>query len=129
MAVTASGILGYDIRTALKVVAGEGIGLGESCYIGNDGLAYVVDNAKSTVCHGWALETVSTGDSFTLVTTTRMKVATAQIPGNRVYTGNVAGGSAPSTTLAAVGVVVGYAISTSVVFVSVPTPAADAGAP
>lgn len=115
----------YDIRTTIKAVAAEAIDMGDSLYISTDGLAYVVDNGKSDVCHGWALTAAAVGASVTIVTTCRMDVATAQTIGARAYTGNVATGSAPSTTLAAVGVVVGYAWQANRLFLQVPTPAAD----
>jgi len=125
MAVTCSGIDMYDIRTTVKVPAGEDIDIGESCYIHTDGEAYVVDNGKSDVVHGWALESASENDELTLITTGRMKVGTTQTIGARLYTGAVSGGSAPSTTLATDGVVCGFAIEANLVFVNVPTPAAD----
>lgn len=126
MAVTCEGIIFYDIRTCIKGEAGEAISMGESCYIANaDGLIYIVDNGKSDVCHGWALMDYVAGDPVTLVTTAKMKVDTAQANGGMLYTGALAGGSAPSTTLAAAGVVVGYAYADYEVFVNVPTPTAD----
>lgn len=125
MAVTCDGIEMYDIRTSIKTVAGEAIGYGESCYISTDGEAYVVDNGKSTVVHGWALEAAAEGATITLVTTCRMLVDATQTIGARVYTGAVSGGSAPSTTLASNGVVCGYAIAADKVFLNVPVPAAD----
>jgi len=115
----------YDIRTTIKAVAAETIEYGESIFIGSDGLAYVVDNGLNTICHGWALEAAAAGDQITFVTTCRMDLETAQTPGARVRTGQVAGGSAPSTSHLA-GVVVGFAITTSKVFLNVPSqPAAD----
>jgi len=125
MAVASQGISMYDIRTSVKAVAAEAITQGFSCYIHTDGLAYRCDNGKSDVCHGWALNTVAAGDMVTLVTTCRMEVDTVQTIGARIYSGNVAAGSAPSTTLTANGVVCGYAISADQVFANVPTPAAD----
>jgi hypothetical protein len=125
MAITCEGVLFFDIRTAIKGVAGEAISMGESCYVHTDEEIYVVDNGKSDVCHGWALEDAAEGDEVTLVTTARLKVDTAQTVGARLYTGAVAGGSAPSTTHAATGVVVGFAYGDYEIFVNVPTPAAD----
>ena len=115
----------YDIRTTIKAVAAEAIGIGESIQIANDGLAYLVDNGKSDVVHGWALEAAAAGDTVTYVTTCRMDVGTTQVPGAMCYTGSVAGGSAPSTTLAAAGPICGFAITTSKIFLNVPTPAAN----
>lgn len=125
MAVTCSGITGYDLRVSVKAVAAETIGYGESVYLASDGLAYVVDNGKSTICHGWALTAAAAGDTFTIVTKCRMKVSATQTIGARVYTGAVAGGSAPSTTLASNGIVTGYAIDAETVFLQVVPPAAD----
>lgn len=125
MAVTCTGVDNYDPRTTIKGTAAEAIDIGESCRISSDGKAYVVDNAKSDVCHGWALTTVAINEKVTLFTKGRMMVGTAQTIGARLYTGNIAGGSAPSTTLAAVGVVVGFAIEAYKVFVLTPIPAAN----
>lgn len=119
------GIDHYDMRTTLKGTAAEAISAGESCRIAADGLVYIVDNAKSDVCHGWALKDYAIGDQVVLMTQCRMRVATAQTPGARIYTGAVLGGSTPSTTLAAVGVVCGYAVTTELIYCNVPTPAAD----
>jgi len=125
MAVTCEGIRMYDIRTTIKGVAAETIEVGESCYIHTDGLIYVVDNGKSDVVHGWALDHAIVGDELTLVTTARIEVDTTQTIGARLYTGATSGGNVPSTTLAATGVICGFAITASLVFVNVPTPAAD----
>jgi len=125
MAVTCEGIEMYDIRTTIKVQAAETIEIGESCYIHTDGKAYVVDNGKYDVVHGWALDAASEDDWITLVTTCRMIVDTTQTIGARVYTGGVSGGSAPSTTFATTGVVCGYALTATKLFLNVPTPAAD----
>uniref|UniRef100_A0A6M3M0J6 Uncharacterized protein n=1 Tax=viral metagenome TaxID=1070528 RepID=A0A6M3M0J6_9ZZZZ len=124
MAVASTGITMYDIRTTLKVPAVEAITQGMSVYIDANG-ANRVDAGKSDVCHGWALTTVAAGVDVTIATTCRMNVDTAQTPGARLYTGNVAAGSAPSTTFAAVGVVCGFAVTATQVFCNVPTPAAD----
>jgi len=120
-----TGIEMYDPRTTIKAVAVEDVEIGESCYIHTDGLAYLVDNGKSDVCHGWALTARSAGQEVTLVTEARMLVDTAQTIGARLYTGAHAGGSAPSTTFAASGVVVGFAIGAYKVFVMAPIPAAN----
>lgn len=119
------GIDMYDIRTTIKAEAAETIEIGESCYVHTDGLAYVVDDGKSDVVHGWALAYAVDGQQVTLVTTARVKLDTTQTIGARLYTGAVAGGSPPSTTFAATGVVCGFAITATLVFVNVPTPAAD----
>lgn len=119
------GIDHYDMRTTLKGVAAEALGMGESAYIHSDQLVYLVDNGKSNVCHGWALKDYAAGDIVTIVTQCRMKVDIVQTPGARLYTGAFAGGSAPSTTFAATGVVVGYAITDEMIYCNVPTPAAD----
>lgn len=124
MAVASLGITMYDIRTTLKVEAAEAITQGMSVYINANG-ANRVDAGKSDVVHGWALTTVAQYDMLTVVTTCRMNVDTAQTPGARLYTGNVAAGSAPSTTFAAVGPVCGYAVTAVQVFCNVPTPGAD----
>jgi predicted transcriptional regulator len=125
MAVTCSGITAYDLRVSVKAVTAEAIGIGESVYISTDGLAYLVDNGKNDVCHGWAIEAAAAGDQITIVNKCRMRVATTQTIGARAYTGAVAGGSAPSTTLAANGIVVGYAITATLLLLEAPTPAAD----
>ena len=115
----------YDIRTTIKVPAGEAITSGMSVRVSAAGTAWRVDAGKSDVVHGWALTTVVTGAELTIVTTCRMEVDTAQTIGARIYTGNVAAGSAPSTTFAAVGVVCGFAVEADKIFCNVPTPAAD----
>ena len=125
MAVTCYGIDMYDPRTAQKAVAAEDIGLGESVYIHTDGLAYLVDNGKSDVMHGVALMATSSGSNVTIVTQARLKLATTQTIGARIYTGGVSGGSAPSTTLSATGVVCGFALDATHVYVNVPVPGAD----
>lgn len=124
MAVVCSGISMYDIRTTIKAVAFEAIGLGESVYISTDGLAYLVDNGKSDVCHGWALTAAAEGAPLTIVTTCRMDVAVDQTIGARAYTGAQAGGSAPTTTLGT-GIVVGFAWQVRRLFLNVPMPATD----
>ena len=125
MAVASTGITMYDIRTTIKLTAGEAITQGMSVRIAAAGTAWRVDAGQSDVVHGWALTTVGAGDEITLATTCRMNVDTAQAPGARLYTGNVAAGSAPSTTFAAVGVICGFAVSATQVFCNVPEPAAD----
>jgi len=124
-AVTCYGIDMYDPRTSLKAEAAEDIGMGESVRISTDGKAYLVDNGKSDVMHGVALKATSSGDKVTIVTQARLHLATTQTIGARIYTGGVSGGSAPSTTLSATGVVCGFAISANTVYVNVPTPAAN----
>lgn len=123
MAVVCSGITMFDIRTSIKAVAAVAIGYGESVYIGSDGLVRLVDNGYALVCHGWALTAAAVGATLTIVTTCRMDVDTAQIPGAQAQVGAVAGGSAPSTTLT--GIAVGFAITTSKLFLNVPMPAGD----
>jgi len=123
--VVASGIAMYDIRTTIKAVTAEAVDIGDSLYIAADGLAYVVDNGKSDVCHGWALEAQGAGVMVTIVTTCRLDMVTAQTIGARAYTGAVATGSPPSTTLAAVGLVVGFAWQANRLYLQVPVPAAD----
>ena len=123
MAVVCTGITMYDIRTSIKAVAAEAIGYGESVYIGSDGLVRVLDNIYAAVCHGWALTAKAVGGTVTIVTTCRMDVDTAQIPGAQAQVGAVGGGSAPSTTLT--GIAVGFAITTSKLFLNIPPPAAD----
>lgn len=125
MSVTCEGIKFFDLRTTIKAEAGESISMGESCYISSDGEAYVVDNGKADVVHGWALQDASEGDNLTLATKCRMQVDTSQTIGARVYTGNVSGGSAPSTTLSANGVVCGFAWDTYKIYCEIPTPGAD----
>ena len=125
MAVACDGVLKYSVPSCLQAVAAETILIGESCFIGSDGLAYVVDNGLSTIVHGWALQTYAAGEMVTLMTECRLKVTTTQTIGARVYTGAVSGGSAPSTTLTASGVVCGVAETASIVFVRTPPPAAD----
>lgn len=125
MSVVCEGITFYDPRESVKAEAAEDIGFGEACYISTDGKAYLVDNGKNDVCHGFALKAASSGTYVTLVRECRMDVDTTQTIGARAYTGGVAGGSAPSTTLAATGVVVGFAITASKLSLRAPMPAAD----
>lgn len=117
--VTCEGITMYDPRHSFKAVAGEALSEGESVYVSSDGLVYAVDNGKSDVCHGWALTTVASGRMVTVVGYCRMKLDTAQTIGARVYTGAVSGGSPPSTTLSASGVVVGWAVAAYDIIVGV----------
>ncbi len=125
MAVECGGVLKYVIPTSLHGEAAETIAIGESCYISTDGLIYVVDNGKSDVVHGWAIKGYTIGQEVTLATEIRLNVLTTQTIGARVYTGNVSGGSAPSTTLASNGVVCGVAESANVIFCRAPIPGAD----
>jgi len=125
MAVTCYGVDMYDPRTTLKAVAAEDIGLGESVYIHTDGLAYLVDNGKYDVMHGVALKATSSGEYVTIVTQARLRVGTTQTIGARIYTGAASGGSAPSTTLSATGVVCGFATAANYIYVNVPVPGAD----
>jgi len=115
----------YDPRDTLKAVAVEALKMGQSIYIHSDGLVYLVDNTKSDVCHGWALKAYVAGDEVTILTACRMNVATAQTKGAMVYTGAVSGGSAPSTTHAADGRIVGFAMTAYKIYVRAPTPAAN----
>lgn len=124
-AVICDGIEMYDIRTTIKAQLAEEADLGESCYISTDGKAYLVDNGKYDVVHGWALEPGDADEYITLVTTCRMLVDTTQTIGARIYTGAISGGSAPSTTHATNGVVCGFAIEAKKVFCNIPTPAAN----
>jgi len=126
MAVICLDITMYDPRDTVKAVAGEALPLGASCYIAAaDGLVYVVDNGKSDVCHGWALKAYAAGDEVVLAAQCRMKPNATQTKGARVYTGAIAGGSCPSTTLAAGGLIVGFAMTSEIVFLRTPNPAAD----
>jgi len=121
-------IVMYDPRHNFKAVPGEALTQGESVYISSDGLVYAVDDGKSDVCHGWALtDGVANGAPITIVKYCRMKVDTTQTIGARVYTGAVSGGSAPSTTYAATGLVVGWAIADDEVIVTAPNPPAADG--
>jgi len=121
-------IVMFDPRHSFKAVPAETITQGESVYIHTDGLIYAVDNGKSDVCHGWALaDGVASGAPITIVKYCRMKVDTTQTIGARVYTGAVAGGSAPSTTLSATGLVVGWAVAADEVIVTAPNPPAADG--
>jgi len=112
----------YDPRDTLKGVAFEAMKMGQGLYIHTDGLVYLVDNGKADVCHGWALKAYIAGDEVTILTRCRMKVATAQAIGARVYTNNVSGGSAPAS---AGGIIIGFAVTAYKVYVSAPTPVAD----
>lgn len=128
MAVVCEGITMYDIRTTLKGVTGEAIGLGEAVFFAQDGLIYLCDNASGDIVHGWALTARATGAMLTVVTNCRMEVDTVQTIGARVYSGEELGGSAPSTTLTADGLVCGIAISADQVWVTTPQQGIDAPA-
>lgn len=125
MPVICQGIVMYNIQTTLKGVAAEAISMGESLYIHSDGLVYVVDNGKYDVCHGWALKDYAEGDKVTILTQCRMIVDTTQTVGARLYTGAVSGGSAPSTTLSATGVIVGFAVEAKLIYCRITVPGAD----
>lgn len=118
-AVVATGWDMYSPRSTIKRVAAEAIGVGECCYILNtDGLAYLCDAGENNKCHGVALNAVAAGEYVTLVTEGRLRVQTSQTIGNRAFSGNIAGGTAPTTTLAT-GVVVGMAIEEFLVLVRI----------
>ena len=117
--VTCEGITMYDPRLSFKAVAAEALSEGESVYVSSDGLVYAVDNGKSDVCHGWALTDIAIGRMVTVVGYCRMKLDTIQTIGARVYTGNVSGGSPPSTTLSASGTIVGWAVAAYDIIVGV----------
>ena len=119
MPVICEGIVMYDPRHTSKAVAAEALTMGESVFIASDGLVYAVDNGKSDVCHGWALTDIAAGRMVTIVHFCRMELDTIQVIGARVYTGAVSGGSAPSTTLIAAGVVCGFATGTYNIVVGV----------
>jgi len=125
MAVACDGVLKYSVPSCLQGIAAEAILIGESCWIGTDGLIYLCDNSKYDVCHGWAIKGYAAGAMVTLATECRLKVTTTQTIGARVYTGAVSGGSAPSTSLSANGVVCGVAETASIVSIKAPVPAAD----
>lgn len=109
----------YQPRSTIKVEAAEAIGKGECCYILNtDGLAYLCDAGENNKCHGVALNGVAAGEMVTLVTDGRLRVATAQTIGNQAFSGNINGGTAPTTTLAT-GIVVGMAIADYLVLVRI----------
>ena len=128
MPVVCEGIVMYDPRHSFKAPVGdEAILQGESVYLNSSGTLEPVDDGKSDVCHGWALEDGATGDVITVVKYCRMKVDTAQTIGALVYTGTVAGGSPPSTTLAAAGLVVGWAYAADAVIVTAPNPPGASG--
>ncbi|GAG37922.1 unnamed protein product, partial [marine sediment metagenome] len=97
----------YDLRTTLKAEAGEAIGHGQSVFIAQDGLVYLCDNASGDLCHGWALTARASGGMVTIATACRMKVDLVQQIGAIVYSGELGGGTAPSTTLVALGALAG----------------------
>ena len=117
--VTCEGITMYDPRHTTKAVAAEALTMGESVYISTDGLVYAVDNGKSDICHGWALTDIAAGRMVTIVHQCRMELDTIQTIGARVYTGAVSGGSPPSTSLSAAGLVCGFATATYKIVVGV----------
>jgi len=124
----ARGIKMFDIRTTIKAEAGEAITMGHSVWVDTSGKAWNCDDTQTDIVHGWALTTVEESDMLTIVTTCRMEVATTQIIGNMVYTGEVSGGSAPSTTLATDGIPCGFAYAANMIFLFVPIPAQNGGA-
>ena len=118
----------YDIRTSWKGVAGEAITYGMSIFVAQDGLVYRCDDGSGDLCHGWALQSQVAGGMVTGVTACRMQVDTVQVMGAMVYSGENADGSAPSTTLAADGIVVGFGLTAGSVWVHVGTQLANAPA-
>lgn len=127
MPILCEGIVMYDPRHSFKAPAGEAIPRGHSVYLTSAGTLWLVDDGKNDVCHGWALEAAAIGDVITVVRYCRMKVDTAQTIGAMAYTGTLAGGSAPSTTLAAAGLIVGWAYAADAVIVTAPNPPAANG--
>ena len=127
MPVLCEGIVMYDPRHSFKGLCAEDIEQGHSVYLSSDGLIYLVDDGKNDVCHGWALEPGAEGETITVVKYCRMKVDTAQTIGAMAYTGQLAGGSAPSTSLAAAGLIVGWAYAADAVIVTAPNPPAANG--
>ena len=127
MSVTCLGITMYDMRTTIKAVAGEALGYGRGVFVAQDGLAYHCDNASGAVLHGWALKATAVGVTVTIVTCCRMETDAVETIGARAYAPEVAGGSAPSTTVVA-GTLVGFAITVDRVWVQVPQQSIDAPA-
>lgn len=122
------GIVMYDPRHSFKgTVGAEAILQGESVYLNSDGEIEPVDHTKYDVCHGWALEDGATGDLITVVKFCRMKVSLAQTIGARAYTGQINGGSPPSTTFATDGLIVGWAIASDLLILTAPNPPAQNG--
>ncbi len=128
MVVVCDGISMYDMRTTFKGVTGEAVGYGEAVFVAQDGLIYLCDNTSGDLVHGWALTAQPISTMVTVVTSCRMEVDTAQTIGARVYSGEEAGGSAPSTTLTPDGLVCGIAITAGRVWVTVPQQGIDAPA-
>ena len=119
MSVKSPGWAGYDTRTLIRARSGEALELGQSCFIADDGLAYLCDNESPDRFHGSALSAAAQGGHVVLVTHGFLELDERQTPGARLYTGAIAGGSAPSTTHASDGVVAGFAVEEHLVFVHV----------
>ncbi|GAG95137.1 unnamed protein product [marine sediment metagenome] len=119
----------YDPRLTLKANVKQyfddgttvyAIAIGDCCYIDGNGLIQLSDADKSTV-HGCALMAAVGGDELTLVTHGRLRMVTAQTPGDDIKSDNTEadGGGEPPSTTNATGSVCGYAISAYLVWVHV----------
>jgi hypothetical protein len=83
----------YDPRLTIKGRAAEALGLGDCAYLHTDGLIYYTDATEDV--HGCALKAVEIDDEVTLVTHGRLRMVTAQTPGNPVMGPNGGSGTPP----------------------------------
>jgi len=128
MTIVTGNITMYDIRTTFKGVAAQALTAGWSVHIKiADGLVYPCITGENTVLHGWALTTVATGETVTIVTGCRMKTDQTERPGYRASVGAPATGSAPSSIAAftATGVCGGFATGDDELWLTTPTPTAE----
>lgn len=117
-AVVATGWEMYDLRSTIKAVTGEAIGIGMCCYIHSDGLIYVSDTDEDK-CHGCALKAAALGDSLVLVLEGRLRVQTAQTPGANVMSQQLASGTGSAPDDAGAGPKVGFATAEYIIQVNI----------
>lgn len=110
----------YDPRLTIKatVKTGETVGLGDCCYIDGNGYINVSDTDEER-CHGCALKAAVAGEKLVLIMNGRLRVQTAQTPGDPVKSQKLASGTGSCPDDAGTGFAVGFAIEEYVIAVNI----------
>ena len=127
MAVVAQGWDMYDPRLTVKAtVAALGaqtaaafvIDIGDCCYIDGNGDIQVSETTQDR-CHGCALMAAEGGDELVLVTHGRLKMVTAQTPGNDVMSPHAGADVGQPPSDGGAGQVVGFAVEEYLIVVNI----------